>query len=69
MATDYDTAKPPASRRHDRNLSAVLRHALLLAELAGKEQDASRRADLLADCMMTWRAAQRLRRGWPARAC
>src|SRR5262249_44177186 len=42
----------------------VGRLAEQLAELAGNEQDASRRDALLAECMACWRAAQRLMR-WP----
>jgi hypothetical protein len=50
------------STPHSQNLHTVLRHALLLAGLAGKEQDAVRRDALITECMACWRAAQRLRR-------
>ncbi len=75
MATDYDTAQPPAddpARRlfflhgHHRNLRTILRYALRLAERAGEEQDAIRRDALIHEAMLCWRAAQRLRR-WPDR--
>jgi hypothetical protein len=46
------------STPHRENLSRILHHALRLAELAGKEQDAVRRDDLIAECMTCWRAAQ-----------
>jgi hypothetical protein len=49
------------STHHGENLSVILRHALRLAELAGEEQDAARRAALIAECMTAWRATQR----WP----
>jgi len=59
MAGQFD------STPHRENLSRILQHALRLAELAGKEQDAVRREMLIVECMACWRAAQRLRR-WPA---
>jgi hypothetical protein len=47
---------------HRQNISAVLRRALHLAELAGECRDPVRRHELIHECMLTWRAAQRLRR-------
>ncbi len=52
---------------HQRNLQTILRHALRLAERAGEEQDATRRAELIYECMQCWRVAQRLKR-WPSLA-
>jgi hypothetical protein len=49
------------------NLAVIMRHALLLAERAGKEQDAVRRDAWITESMACWRAAQRLRR-WPDRS-
>jgi len=50
---------------HHENLHTILHHALRLAELAGKEQDAVHREMLITECMHCWRAAQRLRQ-WPS---
>jgi hypothetical protein len=49
---------------HDRNLQIILRIALDLADQAGRETDALRRAELIAATMAAWRAAARIRR-WP----
>jgi hypothetical protein len=53
------------STPNSENLSRILHHALRLAEVAGKEQDAIRRDALIAERMACWRAAQRLRQ-WPS---
>lgn len=50
---------------HSRNLALVMQLALRLAEEAGNEADATRRAELIARAMLAWRAAQRLRRWRP----
>ncbi len=55
---------PPNPNYHDENISAVLRHALWLAECAGAETDAVLREDLIQQCMLAWRAAQRIK-CWP----
>jgi predicted lipoprotein len=53
--------------QHTRNVTKVLEYALHLAEQAGSETDAARRAALVAQSMDAWRVAQRLRRGPDAR--
>jgi hypothetical protein len=52
------------STPNSKNLHTILRHALWLADLAGKEQDAARRDALIAECMACWRAAQRPKSLW-----
>jgi hypothetical protein len=47
---------------HQRNMQTILRIALDLADEAGRETDAMRRAELIAATMAAWRAAQRMRR-------
>jgi hypothetical protein len=47
-----------------RKLAVLMRMALMYADAAGAEPDASKRAELLDLCMTCWRQAQLLRR-WP----
>jgi hypothetical protein len=47
---------------HQRNMQIILRIALDLADEAGREQNAVRRADLIAATMAAWRAAGRMKR-------
>jgi hypothetical protein len=50
---------------HSENIAMVLEHAMQLAERAGNESNAERRAELIARCMFAWRCAHLKR--WPVR--
>jgi len=52
------------STSEKRKLAVLMRMALMYADAAGAEPEASKRAELLDLCMTCWRQAQMLRR-WP----
>jgi hypothetical protein len=59
-------ADRPFSTPYLQNLAYVLDLAFRLAEQAGNEQDAAKRAELISTCMQLWRCAQSVRRRyWP----